>query len=124
MRSLLVDWTSLKRCLEKSDGAPRKGAIYRAPGMGLGLGLLCIIKRYVGYCCERKAIKEKAGRCKQDVSGDHSGYWPWVRFITHCIDTVDTIVKEKVIKMNVLKTVHTGLRGDSASMAHLFYWRD
>ena len=67
MRSLLVDWTSLKRCLEKSDGAPRKGAIYTAPSKALGLGLLCIIKRYVGYCHIRKAIKGKAGRCDQDI---------------------------------------------------------
>ena len=35
--------------------------------LALGLGLLCIIKMHVRYCCKRKAIKEKAGRSKQDV---------------------------------------------------------
>ena len=37
--------------------------------MALGLGLLCIIKMYVGYC-HKKAVKEKAGRCNQDVLRD------------------------------------------------------
>ena len=38
--------------------------------LALGLGLLCIIKMHVRYCCKRKAIKERAGRCNQDVLGD------------------------------------------------------
>ena len=61
MRSFFVDWTCSKGSPEKSDGAPRKGAIYKAPGMALGLGLLCIIKMYVGYC----HIKSSKGEGRQ-----------------------------------------------------------
>ena len=58
MGSFFVDWTCSKRGLEKSDGAPRKGAIYKAPGMAFRLVLLCIIKMYVGYCRKIKVTFE------------------------------------------------------------------
>ena len=38
--------------------------------LALGLGLLCIIKMHVRYCCIRKAIKERAGRCNQVILRD------------------------------------------------------
>ena len=47
MRSFFVDWIRSKGGPEKSDGAPRKGAIYNAGGSALRLGLLCIVKMYV-----------------------------------------------------------------------------
>ena len=41
--------------------------------MALGLGLLLLIKRYIVFCCKRKAIKKISGECKQVVLRDLAG---------------------------------------------------